>query len=225
MSTPSDPGARRSEPGVELGKSASGPPTPPAVTPPPPAAAAPFDPYRFGKPERPVPPEYAPPGYVPDPADYPTGRPATPPYPPAGPRTSQASTPYPGPPPGPSEPHAPYGAPTPPPYHGYVQPRTGNGKAIAALVLGLASIPLCFVSILDAALIVPAVILGLIALGESRSGRTGGRGLAIAGVACAVVGAVLAALVTVWYVHAANRCGGLDQGSSAEFKQCVQQHL
>lgn len=189
---------------------------------------APFDPYRFGKPEHPVPPEYAPPGYVPDPADYPAARPATPPYPAPGapPPYGYSGTPYPGPPqPGTHEPYAPYGAPTPPPYHGYVQPRTGNGKAIAALALGIASIPLGIASILDALLIVPAIVFGLIALSEARTGQPSGRGLAVAGLACAAVGTLVATLVTVWYVHAANQCGGLQQSRSTEFNQCLREHL
>lgn len=228
MTTPSDPS--RPDPGVDLGKRQ------PEPTSSDPTAAAPFDPFRFGKPEHPVPPEYAPPGYVPDPADYPASRPSgqypSAPYPsspyPAPPRQPYGppGTPYPGPPqPGTHEPYAPYGAPTPPPYHGYAQPRTGNGKAIAAMVCGLASIPLSLASLFDAVLIIPAVVLGLLALGDAKSGRTGGRGMAIAGLACAAVGALLASLVTVWYVHIANQCGGLDQNNSTEFQQCIRDHV
>ncbi|HEV7205543.1 MAG TPA: DUF4190 domain-containing protein [Jatrophihabitans sp.] len=222
MTTPSDPGDPRAEPGVDLGKRA------PASSDP--TSEAPFDPYRFGKPEHPVPPEYAPPGYVPDPADYPASRPAgaypATPYPAPPPQPyGYPGTPYPGPPqPGTHEPYRPYGAPTPPPYHGYVQPRRGNGKAITALVCGLASIPLCFLSVLDAILIVPAVIFGIITLSEVKAGGSG-KGMAIAGLACAAVGAVLATIVTLWYVHAANQCGGLNQGNSTEFQQCLRDHL
>ena len=60
-SAPDSPDRRTSRRGpVDLGK-----PTPAAPSGDP-TADAPFDPYRFGKPDHPVPPEYAPPGYVPD---------------------------------------------------------------------------------------------------------------------------------------------------------------
>ena len=90
-----------------------------------------FDPYRYGKPDHPIPPEYAPPGYVP-------------PVPPAPAAPSPAQYPgysYPPPPPG----YPPYGA-----------PRAGNGKATIALVLGILSIVFCWLSIFDLVLAVPA---------------------------------------------------------------------
>lgn len=162
-----------------------------------------FDPYRFGAPEHPVPPEYAPPGYRPPPPTQP------PPYGQYG-QYPQHQSQYPSVP--------------PPPYHQYQQPRTGNGKAIAALVLGIASIVFCWLSILDALLVIPAVILGVLALNDARRRRTGGRRMAQWGIALAVVGAIAATVLTVYISRTFGDCLHLKPGSS-EYSHCIRQHL
>lgn len=223
MTTPSEPGSERPKSeGVDLGKAD-------------PAAEAPFDPYRFGAPDHPVPAEYAPPGYTgptaPPPAQNPA--PGTPfnPYPPGAgtdnPFANPPGTPYGGAPNPYQYPPAGYGpgAPVPPPYHGYAQPGTGNGKAIAALVLGICSIVFCWLSVFDGVFVILALVFGLLALGDARNGRSGGRGMAIAGLACMVVGALLATLITIKYAHAIQKCGGLDQSNSDTFKNCLQDNL
>jgi hypothetical protein len=205
MTTPSAPGSpddgSAGNPGepVNLGKSGE------------PRAEAPFDPYRFGKPDHPVPPEFAPPGYgggyspVPEPSPY----------------AAQQPPPYPGYPP----PYQ-YGAPPPPPYHGYAQPRAGNGKAIAALVFGILSIFFFWLSLLDIVFVILALVFGVLGLSESRR-HGSGRSMAIAGLVCMGVGAAAAMLWTAALVHAVNQCGGFDNadtGNSA-FEQCVSDHL
>jgi hypothetical protein len=160
-----------------------------------------FDPYRFGAPEHPVPPEYAPPGYRPPP-------PANPPpqFPPGPPQ-------YPG-----------YWAP-PPNAPQYPQPRTGNGKAITALVLGIVSIVLCWLSLFDIIPAVLALIFGILGRNESvRHPERGGRGMAVAGIACAVIGALLAGLFTAWAVHRFSDCYD-GNASSSQVRTCIQQHL
>ncbi|MEO8888500.1 MAG: DUF4190 domain-containing protein [Jatrophihabitantaceae bacterium] len=172
-----------------------------------------FDPYRFGRPEHPIAPEYAPPGYAgpftqPQPAAY---------LPPAGYPS------HPGHQPPPYQ-HLPAGPP-PPPYNlQYPPPRTGNGKAIAALVLGLASILFCWLSFFDVVLVVLAVVFGFIALGEAKR-RPGneGKGLAIAGLACALVGAILATVLTIVIYTKYKDCIGLGLGSS-QYSQCISNH-
>jgi hypothetical protein len=205
-----------------------------------PAGAAPFDPYRFGKPDRPVPPEYAPPGYVaPTPevsavSPYGPSSPygaAPPSYGPSGQQpygVPPGQQPYASPPPYPGQYPPPYaggyGAPAPPGYHGYVQPRPGNGKAIAALVLGICSIVFFWLSVFDGILIILALVFGIIALSDSKSRGGSGRGMAIAGLICMGVGTVAAIIWTVVLVHAANQCGGFSNNSS-QFSQCLQDHL
>jgi hypothetical protein len=213
-----------------------------------PAGEAPFDPYRFGKPDRPIPPEYAPPGYVPP-------APEVSPTSPYGPSSPYGPGPS-GPPPYGQPPHAPapygqspYGQPphgvagpdpyrTPPPYPGqypggygppppgYAGPgpgRASNGKAVAALVLGIASIVLCWLSVLDAIPVILALVFGLLGLSEAKSRPDrAGRSMAISGLVCCVIGAVLATIFTVKIVHAINECGGLNSNrSSTVFQQCV----
>jgi hypothetical protein len=192
-----------------------------------PAGDAEFDPYRFGKPDHPIPAEYAPPGY--------TGPtiPSTPPTPYGPPAAGASGNPFanpPGTPYGPpplgygAPPPYPYGAPPPPPYHGYPPPPTGNGKAVAGLVLGILSILLCLLSILDGLLIIPGLVFSLIALSESKSRQGSGRGLAIAGLVCTIVGGLLATLVTVAYVRVANKCGDLQDNRDA-FQTCVRHEM
>lgn len=195
-----------SEPGPGEGPDSGNEPPPPD-----------FDPYRFGAPEHPVPPEYAPPGYRPP---YPPPPPPRSPagYPPAG----YGQPPYP-PPPG--QPGYPY-PPQPPPYTTqYPPPRTGHGKAIAALVLGILSILLCVLSLFDAVPVILALIFGGIALAESRRRpNREGRGMAIAGIACAIVGAILATVFSVWIYGKVKDCTAYEPGSSA-YTQCIHDHL
>jgi hypothetical protein len=233
MSEPDQPPNGQSD-GVDLSKSRADEGAPPSADP---TADAPFDPYRFGKPEHPIPSEYAPPGYtgptvpstpasgypgVPGPSGGYPGTPANPfANPPGTPYSPGPQPPYQGPP---GSPYG-YGAPPPPPYHGYPQPTTGNGKAVAALVLGIASIVLSWLLIFDAVFVILGLIFGLIALGESRSGRAGGRGLAVAGLVCTVVGALLATLLTVLIFRAADRCGGFSNDTSSDFQHCLRDNF
>jgi hypothetical protein len=230
MSTPSEPEQDKPSEGVDLGKAD-------------PTSDAPFDPYRFGKPDHPIPAEYAPPGY--------TGPtiPAGSPYPPAGqwsgpqhgapPYGSEPANPFsnpPGTPYGqPAPPQQPYqypppgsfgpGAPPPPPYHSYVQPQSGNGKAVAALVLGILSIVCSVFLFFDAIFVVLGLIFALLAMSESKRSGAGRRGMAVAGLVCTIVGAIIATVLTVLIVHAVNQCGGFGSSNEIGWNQCVRDHL
>lgn len=168
----------------------------------------PFDPYRFGAPEHSVPPEYAPPGFEetgyhpPAPAPDPTATPPVTPYgqppgpygPPPGPygQPPQSYQPY-TQQPGPNQPYGPPGGyPGPPPnYYGYRPAPSGNGKALAGLILGILSCAFFFFTIADAAVIIPGFIFSLLALSEAR--RTGvRRTMAMWGLVLTIIGTVLA---------------------------------
>jgi hypothetical protein len=214
----SDPAAARpphAPEGVSLDKPAAGEPAEPADP------AAPFDPYRFGAPTHPVPPEYAPPGYVP-PAPQPQ---APPPLQPAGqPYPYPGYSPYPGPPGQPGPAGQPY--PYPPPQYltQYPQPATGNGKATAGLVLGILSIVLFWTTIFDAIPVILGVIFGFLGLNEAkRTGRS--RGVAIAGIVCGFVGAVIAIAFTAWIIHRIQPCVNSYNSGSTQFNSCVRHHL
>ncbi|HZC69385.1 MAG TPA: DUF4190 domain-containing protein [Jatrophihabitans sp.] len=217
MTTPSDPESGEPREGVNLGKGDnrdSG-------------SDAPFDPYRFGKPEHPIPAEYAPPGY--------TGPVIQPPSPYGPPPPPYGNQPYgPGPYGGQPSPYqypymqqpGPYGAPPPPPYHGYTQPRSGsNGKAIAGLILGIASIVLCVLSFFDGVLVVLGLIFSLIGMNETKRTGGAGRGLAVAGLICSIIGAVLATVFSVLVIHASNQCGGFSNSDQPGWDQCFRDHF
>lgn len=203
-----------------------------------------FDPYRFGAPDVPPPPEYAPPGYKP-PVGYqypgPTSESPHGPYPPypygttAGgqPGAPNGQQPYGQQPYG----QAPYGQQPygqqpygqsqygQSPYGPGAPAAQGNGKAVAALVLGIVSIVLCWLTFLDAVFVVLALIFGFLGLNDARNRGGRGRGQALAGLICAAVGAVLAIVFTVFVVHLANKCGGLDNQGSSGYQQCLRDHI
>jgi hypothetical protein len=200
-----------------------------------------FDPYRFGAPEHPIPAEFAPPGYkgptIPSSpyGSYPGG--ASPgggfpgggypggayPGPGANPFSNPPGTPYTSDPP--SYPPQ-YGYPAPPPYHSYPAPATGNGKAIAGLVLGILSIVLSVFLFLDGILVILGLVFSIMALNEAKSRGGNGRGMAIAGLVCTIVGALLATMLTVLAFHAIRECGGIGTDPQSDtFKSCFQDHI
>lgn len=198
----------------------------PSSTPADPTSPLDFDPYRFGKPDRPIPPEYAPPGYVqpgpPPPAQQPPAGQA-PVWPPRD--EEQQATPYGG---------ANYGAPQqgytphpppPPGYPAYGVVGQSNGKATAALVLGICSLFAFWLTVLDLALAIPAIVFGALAIRDSKRypGR-GGRGKGMAGLICGIVAVVLVAVTLVVVYVRIKPC--LQYGiSSSNYHSCVNDRL
>jgi hypothetical protein len=202
---------------------------------------APFDPYRYGHPDVPPAPEYAPPGYQPpapsaaQPAPPAPGAPYPPPQnwdqpppdaqapygqpsygqPPYGP-PSYGQPPYGQPPYGPNQ--NPYGVPP------QFAQKSGNGKATAGLVLGILAILMFWLTFFDAIFIITALIFAILGLNDSKV-RGSGRGNAIAGIVCAVIGAVLAIVFTVFVVHLSNECGGTGNQNSSSYRQCIRDKL
>jgi hypothetical protein len=135
-----------------------------------------------------------------------------------------------GPPPAPA-----YGYPAGG-YPGWAPPQPA-GMAIAALVLGIAALVLCWTAIGGLLLGLLAVVLGIVALRRARRGVAGGQGRAIAGLVTGALGLVLGALFLVVYIGLFTSSGftdlvgclrdaGQDQ---AKVQQCQdqfrQQHL
>jgi hypothetical protein len=107
----------------------------------------------------------------------------------------QAPPPYPQPqqPPPYGSPQPGYGPPQPPGYGQPAFPQQGNnGKAIAALVLGILSI-LCFGIFAG----IPAIILGQMAKREISEGKGQGAGMAQAGFILGIVSAAITVLVII----------------------------
>jgi len=144
----------------------------------------PGPPSEFGKPVEYPSLENSPPPPDPyPPVDYPTNYPPLPPpvYP--TPYPGAAGYPHPAMYPGyPGDPYDPY-RPTKPP--------GTNGKAIAALVTSLAGLMFCGLPS------IAGIILGVIAMRETKRTGQDGFGLAVAGVA---IGALVLALIIVYIV-------------------------
>jgi hypothetical protein len=75
----------------------------------------------------------------------------------------------------------------------------GNGMAIAGMVLGIISLALCWVMIANWVLSLLAIIFS--ALGIAKAKRVGkGKGMAIAGLVCAILGALIGVALFVFVV-------------------------
>jgi hypothetical protein len=183
------------------------------------AAEPAFDPYRYGAPEQPVPPEYAPPGYVP-PAPQPMPQPGAQPQPQQPSMQPPPYQPYAG---GPYQQYPTYpGQPyyPPPAYSQYPPPRTGNGRAITALVLGIASVVFFWTSIIDVIPVVLAIVFGSIGVNDAKRGASG-RNMAVTGIVLGVIGALLAITFTVVVYTRIKPCLNDYQSGSAAQNSCI----
>jgi Domain of unknown function (DUF4190) len=116
------------------------------------------------------------------PVDYPADYPGPPGYPPLPPPAYPGASPPPG--------GYPY-----PPYHPYgpaIPPGT-SGKAIASLVCGLVGVALCVCFLPSLA----AVVLGVIAMSETKRTGQSGYPLAVAGLTLGVVTLLIGLFFTV----------------------------
>ncbi|GGF62653.1 hypothetical protein GCM10010912_04720 [Paenibacillus albidus] len=93
---------------------------------------------------------------------------------------------YPPPPQG----HHEYYLPPPP-------PQRTNGKSIASMVLGILSIVIPYIGFLFG---IVAIILAAISLKEIRRTYEEGRGMAIAGLVCGIVGSLIYAILIIIFI-------------------------
>lgn len=111
-------------------------------------------------------------------------------------------------------PEQPYGAP--PPGSGPPQSRS-KGMAIAALVIGILAILLCWTIVGGILLGLIAVVLGLVAAGRAKRGVAGGRGMAITGAVLGLVGAILSGVLVAIGVSF------LNSESAQNLQECLEQ--
>ena len=105
--------------------------------------------------------------------------------------------PYPAQAPG-AYPPQPYAAPQPyPAGYAYAAPQAGNGMAVAALVLGILSLILSWLLVVDFILAVLAIIFGAVGLSTANKRNGAGKGMAIAGL---VLGLITIALGIIFWV-------------------------
>jgi hypothetical protein len=153
----------------------------------------------------------------------------------SAPSSGSSQPPWSAPPPPEERPFDPYrfGPPDPRQYESfptapgsgqYPRPRTGNGKAIAGLVLGILALILSFLTLFDIPLIVLGIVFSVLGLREAARGA-GGKGMAIAGLTCAIIGAIAAATLFIVVYNRAKDCADrYDTGSSA-YRTCLQQSI
>jgi hypothetical protein len=78
-------------------------------------------------------------------------------------------------------------------------PKT-NGKSIAALVLGILSIMLPYIGFIIGII---AIVFSAISLKEIKKKQEQGRGMAIAGLVCGIVGTAIYAIIILVFIIAA----------------------
>ncbi|WNV75347.1 DUF4190 domain-containing protein [Geodermatophilus sp. DSM 44513] len=125
----------------------------------------------------------------------------------------------------------PQGYPQQDPYGQYGQPQKSNGLGIAALVLGILSLPAAFFAGVPGIVLgLLAIVLGVLGLRRVRARRADNRGVAISGLVTGILGLLLGIVVlvaTVFLVQTTGDClQELQQtGDQAAYEQCVQESV
>ena len=87
----------------------------------------------------------------------------------------------------------------------------GNGLAVAGMVLGIITLVLCWVPFLNWLLALLAIVFGAIGIG--RAGKVGrGKGMAITGLVCGAVGAILGVVILLLAVRGVKKFAHDIQG-------------
>lgn len=121
----------------------------------------------------------------------------------------------------------PYGA-APPPGSGYGGPPQSpkNGLGVAALVLGILSIPFgVFFFPVGLILGILAVIFGVVAMGRAKKGQATNRGVAIGGLVTGIIGTVIAGIFVIFFIGAYSACSDLVSDDSGAFSNCISDEL
>ena len=116
-------------------------------------------------------------------------------------------------------PNAPYGGgPNDPQMNPYQQDNSGKkGLAIAALVLGILSLPAILTVVGGIVLGLIAIILGIVAARGASKGKNGGKGLAITGIVLGALGLVVSVIIVVVGVSIFN------SDSGQQLRDCISQ--
>lgn len=92
-------------------------------------------------------------------------------------------------------------------------PTPTNALAIAALVIGILSLPAAFTVIFGIILGIAAIVLGVMGLNKAKTMQDAGRGLAIGGIVTGVIGLVLSLLIVLAGAALIGAVGGaIDDG-------------
>jgi hypothetical protein len=106
-------------------------------------------------------------------------------------------------------------------------PPPSNRMAIAAIILGAASIPFGLTGYLGVIAALFAIVFGIIGLRQAKRGRSTRPRLALAGTILGIVGLVLSIVVLVVSVHKINDCKKHigHTPNRQELTQCAREHI
>ena len=90
-------------------------------------------------------------------------------------------------------------------YQQQPQQSQGNGMAVAALVLGIIAVVLCFIPVLNWILALLGIIFGAVGLSKANKIGGKGKGFAMTGLILGIVGAILGVVIFVWALQQARR--------------------
>lgn len=102
----------------------------------------------------------------------------------------------------------------------YPGPQATNGKAIAGLVLGIVSLALFFLTVFDVPLIVLGIVFSALGLRAARRGE-GRRAMALAGLICSVVAAVVVTVALTYFVSRGHTCEQRYDRGSTGYNNCL----
>ena len=110
-----------------------------------------------------------------------------------------------------------------PPYAGGAPTQPRNGLSIAALVLGIISVPAALTVWIGAICAVLAIVFGIIGLNQAKKGRANRRAFALVGLITGVIGLVLSVVVFAYAVKRTQACQDRigHAPSRAELEQCI----
>jgi xanthine/uracil permease len=92
--------------------------------------------------------------------------------------------------------------------------------AIAGLVLGIAALVLCWIPFFGYVPAVLGIVFAAIGLKAANRGRPG-KGMAIAGLTCAIIAAIATTAISVYVVTHVGSCASRYDPGTSDFDNCV----
>jgi hypothetical protein len=96
--------------------------------------------------------------------------------------------------------------------------------AVAGMVLGILAIVFFWTSFFDLPFVVLAIVFSVLGLNAAKRGATGRR-MAVAGLTCAIIGALAATVFTIWAVHKDRGCADKYGRGTHSYDLCVRNRV
>lgn len=106
------------------------------------------------------------------------------------------------------------------PQGGYPSTASSNGKAVAGLILGIVSLALFIFTILDIPVVVLGIVFSVLGLRAAKRGE-GRRGMALAGLICSVVAALVVTVTLTYVVHRMKVCDERYDRGTSSYNSCL----